>query len=185
MGFHGLLVTLHFFADKARKLGGWRFCEPLLLNNIIDLAVLAAEVVEQVPLPGEHLAAGAAQLALEVRHTPRELRRQVFQEVSAVVLLQVVPGLQALVAHLTLHPSPKMSGGRRAGPGPHGPSIRDSPGRWNRMGVFITARDKSLDITLDLNKRSLFLIISIAVWDEEMFNFAKGRRVHVKRRYFQ
>ena len=87
MGFHGLLVTLHFFADKARKLGGWRFCEPLLLNNIIDLAVLAAEVVEQVPLPGEHLAAGAAQLALEVRHTPRELRRQVFQEVSAVVLL--------------------------------------------------------------------------------------------------
>ena len=152
MGLHGLLVTLHFFADKARKLGGWRFCEPLLLNNIIDLAVLAAEVVEQVPLPGEHLAAGAAQLALEVRHTPRELRRQVFQEVSAVVLLQVVPGLQALVAHLTLHPSPKMSGGWRSGPGPHSPSIRDSPGRWNRMGVVITTRDKSLDVTLDLNK---------------------------------
>ena len=154
MGLHGLLVTLHFFADKASK-GVWGFCDPLLFKNIIDLAVLASEVVEQVPLPGEHLAAGAAQLALEVRHTPRELRRQVFQEVSAVVLLQVVPGLQALVAHLTLHPSvpgPEVSGGWRTGPGPHSPSIRDSPGRWNRMGVVITTRDKSLDVTLDLNK---------------------------------
>ena len=44
------------------------------------------------------------------------------------------------------------------------------------MGVVITARDKSLDITLDLNKRSLFLIVSIAVWDEGMLNIAFGNR---------
>ena len=102
MGIHGFLVTLHFTTDKAGELGAWQFCEPLLFNNIIDLAMLAAEVVEQVPLLGEHLAAGAAQLALEIRHALRELRLQVLHEVSAVVLRQVVPGLQALLAHLTL-----------------------------------------------------------------------------------
>ena len=132
MLIHGLLVTLHFITDIAGELGVWEFCEPLLFNNIIYLAVLAPEVVEQVPLPGEHHAAGAAQLALEVRHTLRELRRQVLHEVVAVVLLQVVPGLQGLLAHLTLHPSvpgPEVSGGWRVGPGPHSPSTRDSPGR--------------------------------------------------------
>ena len=132
MLIHGLLVTLQFITDIAGELGVRQFCDPLLFKNIIDLAVLASEVVEQVLPPGEHGAAGAAQLALEGRHTLRELRCQIVHEVVAVVLRQVVPGLQALVAHLTLHPSvpsPEVSGGWRTGPGPDSPSTRDSPGR--------------------------------------------------------
>ena len=164
MGLHGLLVTLHFFADKARKLGGWQFCEPLLFNNIIDLSMLASEVVEQVSLPGEHLAAGAAQLALEVLHTPRELRRQVFHEVSAVVLLQIVAGLQALATHLTL-PPPGV-------PRPHSPSIKDRRGWWHWMGVVITAQNKSLDVTFRINKGGLLYIFTVTVRDNKMFNFA-------------
>ena len=69
MGIHGFLVTLHFTTDKAGELGARQFFKPPLFQHIIDLAMLAAEVVEQVPLLGEHLAAGAAQLALEIRHT--------------------------------------------------------------------------------------------------------------------
>ena len=60
MLIHGLLVILHFTADIAGKLGVRQFCEPLLFNNIIDLAMLEAEVVEQVLPPGEHLAATAS-----------------------------------------------------------------------------------------------------------------------------
>ena len=40
------------------------------------------------------------------------------------------------------------------------------------MGVVITARDKSLDVTLDLNKGSLLLIVSIAVRNNGMLNIA-------------
>ena len=171
MLIHGLLVILHFTADIAGKLGVRQFCEPLLFNNIIDLAMLEAEVVEQVPLLGEHPAAGAAQLALEVRHALRELRRQVLHEVVAVVLRQVVPGLQGLVAHLTLQPRVPghgMSGRWRAGPGPNSPFIRDSPWRWNWMAAFISVQNKSLDITFGFNKRGLFLIFSVTVWDNKM-----------------
>ena len=171
MLIHGLLVTLHFITDIADELGVRQFCDPLLFKNIIDLAVLEAEVVEQVLPPGEHGAAGAAQLALEGRHTLRELRRQVLHEVVAVVLLQVVPGLQGLVAHLTLQPRVPghgMSGRWRAGPGPNSPFIRDSPWRWNWMAAFISVQNKSLDITFGLNKRGLFLIFSVTVWDNKM-----------------
>ena len=122
----------------------------------------AAEVVEQVPFPGEPR---PAQLALEGRHTLRELRGQVLHEVVAVVHLQIVLlGLQALAAHLTLTPS--------SVPGPCSPSIRGEQGRWNRMGVVITAQDKSLDVTFSINEGGLLLIFTFTVWYNKMFNIA-------------
>ena len=71
--------------------------EALLGEEIIDLAVLAAEVEEQSPLMLEH---GAAEPALEPRHHLPELRLQVLHEVSAVVLLQLSLGGEGLVADL-------------------------------------------------------------------------------------
>ena len=69
----------------------------LLHQDIIDLAVLAAEVEQQSPLLLEH---GAAQPALEPRHHLPELRLQVLHEVSAVVLLELALGGEGLVADL-------------------------------------------------------------------------------------
>ena len=71
--------------------------EALLGEEIIDLAVLAAEVEQQSPLLLEH---GAAQPALEPRHHLPELRLQVLHEVSAVVLLELALGGEGLVADL-------------------------------------------------------------------------------------
>ena len=73
--------------------------EALLHQDIIYLAVLAAEVEEQSPLLLEH---GAAHPALEPRHHLPELRLQVLHEVSAVVLLELALGGEGLVAHSTL-----------------------------------------------------------------------------------
>ena len=71
--------------------------EALLGEEIIDLAVLAAEVEQQSPLLLEH---GAAQVALEPRHHLLELRGEILHEVSAVVLLQLSLGGEGLVADL-------------------------------------------------------------------------------------
>ena len=71
--------------------------QALLLEEIIDLAVLAAEVEQQSPLLLEH---GAAQVALEPRQHLLELRGEILHEVSAVVLLQLSLGGEGLVADL-------------------------------------------------------------------------------------
>ena len=71
--------------------------QALLLEEIIDLAVLAAEVEQQSPLLLEH---GAAQVALEPRHHLLELRGEILHEVTAVVLLQLALGREGLVADL-------------------------------------------------------------------------------------
>ena len=162
MVVQGPLITLHFPADKAGVLRGRQLCQPPLFEHNVDLAVPAAEVVEQVPLPGQPR---PAQLALQGRHTLRELRGQVLHEVVAVVHLQIVLlGLQGLAAHLTLPPS--------SVPGPCSPSIRGEQGRWNRMGVVITAQDKSLDVTFSINEGGLLLIFTFTVWYNKMFNIA-------------
>ena len=69
----------------------------LLHQDIIDLAVLAAEVEQQSPLLLEH---GAAQVALEPRHHLLELCGQILHEVPAVVLLELALGGEGLVADL-------------------------------------------------------------------------------------
>ena len=71
--------------------------QALLLEEIIDLAVLAAEVEQQSPLLLEH---GAAQVALEPRHHLLELCGQILHEVAAVVLLELALGREGLVADL-------------------------------------------------------------------------------------
>ena len=71
--------------------------EALLGEEIIDLAVLAAEVEQQSPLLLEH---GAAQVALEPRHHLLELCGQILHEVAAVVLLELALGREGLVADL-------------------------------------------------------------------------------------
>ena len=71
--------------------------EALLAEEIIYLAVLAAEVEEQGPLLLEH---GAAQVALEPRQHLLELRGEILHEVSTVVLLQLALGREGLVADL-------------------------------------------------------------------------------------
>ena len=71
--------------------------EALLHQDIIYLAVLAAEVEQQSPLLLEH---GAAQVALEPRHHLLELRGEILHEVTAVVLLQLALGREGLVADL-------------------------------------------------------------------------------------
>ena len=71
--------------------------EALLGEEIIDLAVLAAEVEQQSPLLLEH---GAAQVALEPRHHLLELCGEILHEVAAVVLLELALGREGLVADL-------------------------------------------------------------------------------------
>ena len=71
--------------------------QALLLEEIIDLAVLAAEVEQQSPLLLEH---GAAQVALEPRHHLLELSGEILHEVAAVVLLELALGREGLVADL-------------------------------------------------------------------------------------
>ena len=77
--------------------GGGQHGVTLLLQHVIYLAVLAAEVEQQSPLLLEH---GAAQVALEPRHHLLELCGQILHEVPAVVLLELALGGEGLVADL-------------------------------------------------------------------------------------
>ena len=76
---------------------GGQHGEALLLEDVVDLAVLAADVEQELVLLLEHRVAEGAS---EVVHQTRELLGQLLHKVAAAVLLQLVQSVHLLLANL-------------------------------------------------------------------------------------
>jgi len=77
---------------------GWEHGEAFLLEDVVNLSVLAADVKQQLVLLLEH---GVAQAAPQVVHQTRELLSKLLHEVATAMLLQLVQSVHLLLANLT------------------------------------------------------------------------------------
>ena len=89
-------LLLHGVVRSAEDRGG-QHGEALLLKDVVDLAVLAADVEQELVLLLEHRVAEGAS---EVVHQTRELLGQLLHKVAAAVLLKLVQSVHLLLANL-------------------------------------------------------------------------------------